>query len=51
MALGTTTAAAVAINDRSEVSRPCQLTSVWQVINDDAKSQDNSGTPTRTLTL
>ena len=45
MALGTTTAAAVAINDRSEVSRPCQLTSFWQVINDDAKSQDNSGTP------
>ena len=45
MALGTTTAAAVAIADRSEVSRPCQLTSFWQVINDDAKSQDNSGTP------
>jgi hypothetical protein len=45
MAFGSTKKAVTDLVHASEITRPCQIASFWQVINSDLESQDNSGTP------
>lgn len=45
MAFGTTIKSVTDHISDSEITRPCQLASFWQVVNGDLESQDDSGAP------